>query len=48
MKTVCEEISCLDFVHLDAFIGERPHLHYDSPWTQEVYLFWRESPFSLE
>lgn len=27
-KTVCKEISCLDFVHLDAFIGERPHLHY--------------------
>lgn len=47
-KTVCKEISCLDFVHLDAFIGKRPHLHYKSPWTQEVYLFWRDSTSSLE
>lgn len=47
-KKVCKEISCLDFIYLDAFIGEWPRLHYDSPRTHEVYLFWRESISSLE
>lgn len=26
-RLFCEEISCSNFVHLDAFIGERPRLH---------------------
>lgn len=38
-KTVCKENRCLDFVHLDAFIGERPRLHHDSPGHRKcIYL----------